>query len=47
MAAQALARYEHIILVCAKPPVGFFAYPGKPSKQYPERAQLHLSLIHI
>ena len=39
---QALSRFEHIILVSAKPPVGFFAYPGKPSKQYPERAQLHV-----
>jgi acetolactate synthase-1/2/3 large subunit len=42
LAVQALARFEHIILVNAKPPVGFFAYPGKPSKQYPERAQLHV-----
>lgn len=42
MAVQTLARFEHIILVNAKPPVGFFAYPGKPSKQYPERAQLHV-----
>ena len=42
MAVQALSRFEHIILVSAKPPVGFFAYPGKPSKQYPEAAQLHV-----
>jgi len=42
LAVQALARFEHIILVSAKPPVGFFAYPGKPSKQYPERGQLHV-----
>ena len=42
LAAQALARFEHIIVVSAKPPVGFFAYPGKPSKQYPESAQLHV-----
>jgi len=42
MAVQTLARFEHIILVNAKPPVGFFAYPGKPSKQYSERAQLHV-----
>ena len=42
MAVQTLSRFEHIILVGAKPPVGFFAYPGKPSKQYPPQAQLHV-----
>ena len=42
LAVQTLSRFEHIILVSAKPPVGFFAYPGKPSKQYPERAHLHV-----
>ena len=42
LAVQALSRFEHIILVSAKPPVGFFAYPGKPSKQYPEATQLHV-----
>ena len=42
LALQTLSRFEHIILVSAKPPVGFFAYPGKPSKQYPEAAQLHV-----
>lgn len=31
-AALAMLReFEHIVLVGAKPPVGFFAYPGKPS----------------
>ena len=40
-AIKALARFEHIILVGAKPPVGFFAYPGLPSTQYPATAQLH------
>lgn len=30
-ATKALARYSHIILVGAKPPVGFFGYPGQPS----------------
>jgi len=39
-AVQVLSGFEHIVLVGARPPVGFFAYPGKPSKQYPERAQL-------
>jgi acetolactate synthase-1/2/3 large subunit len=42
LAVEALSGFEHIVLVGAQPPVGFFAYPGKPSKQYPERAQLHL-----
>ncbi len=42
LAVQALARFEHIVLVNAKPPVGFFAYPGKPSTQYPSHAQLHV-----
>jgi len=42
LAVEALARYEHIVLVNAKPPVGFFAYPGKPSTQYPAHAQLHV-----
>ena len=40
LAVHALSRFEHIILVSAKPPVGFFAYPGKPGKLYPEAAQL-------
>lgn len=42
LAIAALARFEHIVLVNAKPPVGFFAYPGKPSTHYPEGAQLHV-----
>ena len=42
LAIQALSRFAHIILVNAKPPVGFFAYPGKPSTQYPDSAQLHV-----
>ena len=41
LAIKALARFEHIILVGAKPPVGFFGYPGLPSTQYPPTAQLH------
>ncbi len=41
-AIEALRRFEHIILVNAKPPVGFFAYPGKPSTQYAPQAQLHV-----
>ena len=41
-AVKVLSRFEHIIFVSAKLPVGFFAYPGKPSKQYPDTAQLHV-----
>jgi acetolactate synthase-1/2/3 large subunit len=42
LAVEALRRFDRIILVNAKPPVGFFAYPGKPSTQYREDAQLHV-----
>ena len=42
LAIAALAEFEHIVLVDAKPPVGFFAYPGLPSIQYPAQAQLHV-----
>ena len=41
-AIEALSRYEHIVLVNAKPPVGFFAYPGKPSIHHPSHAQIHV-----
>lgn len=41
-AIAALAPFDHIILVNAKAPVGFFGYPGKPSTQYPAHAQLHV-----
>jgi acetolactate synthase I/II/III large subunit len=41
-AIDMLKGYEHIILVNATPPVGFFAYPGKPSRHYPSNAQLHV-----
>lgn len=42
MAMEALALFEHIVLVNAKAPVGFFAYPGLPSTQYRSDAQLHV-----
>ena len=42
LAIEALAPFEHIVLVNAKAPVGFFAYPGLPSIQYPPQAQLHV-----
>ena len=41
-AIAALASVEHIILVNAKAPIGFFGYPGKPSKHYPENAGVHV-----
>lgn len=41
-AIAALAPYTHIILVNAAPPVGFFAYPGKPSLQHRPDAHLHV-----
>jgi len=42
LALGALRRFNHIVLVNAKAPVGFFAYPGKPSRQYPSHTQLHV-----
>lgn len=42
VARQVLSKFSHIILVNSKPPVGFFAYPGKPSIQYRADAQLHV-----
>jgi len=42
LAVAALRRFDHIILVNAKAPVGFFAYPGKPSKQYRPDTELHV-----
>jgi acetolactate synthase I/II/III large subunit len=42
LAIEALGKFEHIVLVNAKPPVSFFAYPDKPSTQYPPTAQLHV-----
>ncbi len=37
-----LAGVKHAILVGATPPVGFFAYPGKPSTLQPAEAQVHV-----
>ncbi|GAB3769460.1 acetolactate synthase large subunit [Ramlibacter monticola] len=42
LAMEALGRFEHILLIGARPPVAFFAYPGKPSTQSPAQAQLHV-----
>jgi acetolactate synthase-1/2/3 large subunit len=38
---ETFATVEQLILVGAKPPVSFFAYPGKPSWGLPEGAQYH------
>ncbi|MCP5149590.1 MAG: acetolactate synthase large subunit [Chromatiales bacterium] len=41
---QALATFadvRHIVLVGAKPPVAFFAYPGKPSELWPKGCEVH------
>ena len=36
-----LAEVEVLVLVGTKPPVSFFAYPGKPSWCTPEKAEIH------
>ncbi len=41
-AIAALSWVEHLILVNARAPVGFFAYPGKPSIHYPAGAEVHV-----
>lgn len=40
IAIQDLSGVEHLVLAGATPPVGFFAYPGKPSRHYPESASV-------
>ena len=42
VALKALAGLKHIILVGAVAPVGFFAYPGKPGRLYPEDCTVHV-----
>jgi acetolactate synthase I/II/III large subunit len=41
-ALQALAGLKHLILIGAVAPVGFFAYPGKPGRLYPEDCSVHV-----
>lgn len=41
MAAVQLAGIEHLVLVDAKAPVSFFAYPGKPSYLVPDGCTVH------
>ncbi len=42
LATKTLAGLKHIILVGATAPVGFFAYPGKPGRMYPEDCTVHV-----
>ncbi len=41
-AIAALAGVQNLILVGAKEPVGFFAYPGKPGRMYPDDCSIHV-----
>jgi len=41
LASVQLAGYDHLILVDAKAPVSFFAYPGKKSYLVPDGCQVH------
>src|SRR6266852_1991098 len=41
-ALKVLAGLKHIILVGARMPVAFFAYPDKPSRLYPENREGHV-----
>ncbi len=41
-AAAQLAGLRHLVLVDAKSPVSFFAYPGKPSDLVPEGCEVHV-----
>lgn len=40
-AVAALAPLRHVVLAGTKPPVAFFAYPGKPSFLLPEHCTVH------
>src|SRR5258706_12189996 len=40
-ALKVLEGTKHLVLAGAKPPVGFFAYPGKPSTLWPKDCELH------
>jgi acetolactate synthase-1/2/3 large subunit len=41
-ALKVFAGVKHVILVGAKPPVAFFAYPGKPSLMIPQDCSIHV-----
>ena len=40
-----LTGVKHLVLVGAKSPVSFFAYPGKPSELVPEGCQVHVLAV--
>ena len=42
MAIASLKGVKHLILAGSKAPVGFFAYPGKPSHHYPDDCEVHV-----
>jgi len=42
LALAALSGVQHLVLVNARDPIGFFGYPGKPSRLYPEDAAIHV-----
>jgi acetolactate synthase-1/2/3 large subunit len=46
MASVQLNEFEHLVLVDAKAPVSFFAYPGKKSYLVPDRCEVH-NLIEL
>jgi acetolactate synthase-1/2/3 large subunit len=41
-AVRALSFAKHVVLVGAKLPIGFFAYPGKPGQMIPPEAEIHV-----
>lgn len=41
LATLQLSAFDHLVLVDAKEPVSFFAYPGKPGKLVPKNCQVH------
>jgi len=41
LATLQLSAFDHLVLVDAKEPVSFFAYPGKPSELVPEGCRVH------
>lgn len=41
LAGVQLAEFQHLVLVDAKAPVSFFAYPGKPSELVPAGCSVH------
>lgn len=40
-AIETLADVAHLVLIGARAPIGFFAYPNMPSKHYPETAAVY------